>query len=276
MKHAVKTEREIITIETPEHFDLQFQLAGIGSRILAFVIDKSIQWGALLGLFLTFVLVMSLLSNVSRDYARYVSEWLFDVRNVLGRWFIAVVILVYGIITKGYFILFEYLWSGSTPGKRSVNIRVIRSDGRPITFLDSAVRNIVRLIDLLGDIYPLGIAVMFFDSRNRRLGDLAAGTLVIFEKDSTAPMAGESRDDYRMSDPVIRRAAAGMNAEDYQLVSRFLSRREGLEPGHRTSLAKAIFERILQESDFTARTEPEHEAVLEIMAVLYRERTRVL
>jgi uncharacterized RDD family membrane protein YckC len=229
-----------------------------------------------LGLFLTLVLIMSLLSNVSKDYAKYVSDWLFNIRHVLGRWFVAVVILLYGVITKGYFILFEYLWSGSTPGKRSVNIRVIRSDGRPITFMDSAVRNIVRLIDILGDLYPLGIAVMFFDSRNRRLGDFAAGTLVIYEKDLTSPVGGKQESDHRVFDPALRRIAASMTAEEYQLVIRFLSRREGLDPEYRTSLAKAVSERILQGSDFVAKSGSDYEVMLDILAMLYRERTRIL
>jgi hypothetical protein len=82
----------------------------------------------------------------------------------------------------GYYIFFETLWDGQTPGKRRARLRVIRSDGLPIGFAEAAIRNLVRMVDFLPAYYGVGVVAMFVDGRSRRLGDLAAGTLVVRDK----------------------------------------------------------------------------------------------
>lgn len=266
MKKKIRT----VTIETPEHLELQFQLAGIGVRFIAFLIDKFIQWGAILGI----VLVFSMLLFFAGLTAPFV-EFLVKAKKAFGLWMLAVGILLYGIVTIGYFIIFEYFWSGSTPGKRSQEIRVIRNDGRPISFFDAAVRNILRFIDILADVYPIGLVVMFVDSQNRRLGDFAAGTIVISEREATSPALMGGPLNEASLDPELKTAVAGMTADDYRIVSKFLSRRKELDPEHRKRLASEISQRILRKTDQQGiRADPED--VLETAEILYRERTRIL
>ena len=87
----------------------------------------------------------------------------------------------------GYFVFFEVIWHGQTPGKRWVGLRVIKEGGYPLGFVDSVIRNVVRLADFLPAYYMLGAIVMFIDPRSRRLGDLAAGTLVVRERREFTP-----------------------------------------------------------------------------------------
>jgi uncharacterized RDD family membrane protein YckC len=266
----VKKNVKTVTIETPEHLELQFQLAGIGVRFIAFLIDKFIQWGAILGI----ILVFSLLLFFAGQMAPFV-EFLIKAKKAFGLWLLAVALLLYGIVTIGYFIIFEYFWSGSTPGKRSQEIRVIRKDGRPISFFDAAVRNILRFVDILGDVYPIGLVVMFVDSQNRRLGDFAAGTIVISEREATSPALIEVSRNASSLDPELRTAVSGMTGDDYRIVSKFLSRRTELDPEHRQRLASEISERILKKSAQQGiGADPED--FLETAEILYRERTRIL
>jgi len=267
----MKGNQHTVSIETPEHFELQMELAGIGRRFLAYLVDKLVQFGIIV----TLILALLLLAYVT---GRSLQGWnyLIELRNMLGQWVLALAILTYGAIIIGYFILFEYVWSGSTPGKRWQNIRVIRKDGRPITFLDSIVRNVLRFVDIFAEVYPLGLIVMFLDSRNRRLGDMVAGTLVIAERAVVRPVGMETSRVCDQSDTEIRRAVAKMGQEDYQLVARFLSRRQGLDPEPRADLAREIYERVFKKQFDHEGAISDPETALEIVETCYTERTRIL
>ncbi|MBM3302696.1 MAG: hypothetical protein FJY85_22440, partial [Deltaproteobacteria bacterium] len=139
-----------------------------------------------------------------------------------------------------------------------------------------AVRNILRFVDVLFEIYPLGLAVMFLDPRNRRLGDLAAGTLVIVDKPVSSPRQYEFAPHLLQEDPTLRDVVAAMSAEDYTLLSKFLSRRSGLEPDHRTQLARQIYDRLLRNAAPGAAYPEAVEGTLERLEEIYRERTRIL
>lgn len=267
----MKEKQRTITIETPEHFELNFELAGIGSRFLAFVVDRLIQGGVILGLFLVVMLLVSLAWRVAPSL-----DPLTRLEEYLGQWIIAVAIVVYGIVSIGYFIAFEYFWSGSTPGKKSQQIRVMRKDGRPLSFLDSAVRNILRFFDILFDIYPLGLVVMFFDSRNRRLGDLAAGTLVIVDRHVNRPIGEPISEKSNDSDPEMRQVVIAMSPHDYRLVAKFLDRRSGLDEEHRMELARRIYGRVFKRRPNPGIIGEDLEVLLERVEHLYRERMRIL
>jgi uncharacterized RDD family membrane protein YckC len=268
---VVKKKQGTVTIETPEHFELQFELAGIGTRFLAFLIDRTIQLGLIVALVVIVALLVSLLWK-----GRPSTDLFSHLELYLRQWIIGAVILVYGIVLIGYFILFEYFWSGSTPGKRSLEIRVIRKDGRPISFLDSAVRNILRMFDVLFEVYPLGLGVMFLDPRNRRLGDLAAGTLVIVDQAVRRPAGQQSVIRSPDEDPVIRQVVTDMTPEDYSLLSKFLSRRSGLEPEHRKQLAREIYDRLCNDATPRSVNTETLETTLQRIEYLYRQRTRIL
>ena len=247
------------------------ELAGIGRRFLAYFVDKLAQLGFILTLFLTVLLLAYVTGRSLQGW-----EYLTKLRSLLGQWVLALAFLAYGVIFIGYFILFEYLWSGSTPGKRWQDIRVIRKDGRPITFLDSIARNVLRFVDILAEVYPIGLVVMFLDSRNRRLGDMVAGTLVIAQREAHRPVALESSNECDLFDAETRRAASQMKPEDYQLVSRFLERRRGLDPEPRADLARDIYFRAFKKAFTSAAGVVDPEIALERVVACYTDRTRIL
>jgi uncharacterized RDD family membrane protein YckC len=270
---VVRKKDQTVTIETPEHFELQFELAGIGTRFLAFLVDRLIQSGLVLALITIVLMALYVMSRLG--YTIDVPKsWGFDV--AFKQWIIGAALLMYGLIIIGYFIVFEYFWSGSTPGKRFQQIRVIRRDGSPISLFDSLVRNILRSVDLLFEVYPIGLAVMFLDSRSRRLGDLAAGTLVIMDRPVNKPVTRpitERKGDWQAD---LRDVVAAMSPEDYYLVSSFLSRRDSMSPEHRIELAREICVRLLGKTGPSIPRRSDAEALLQAAAGLYRERTRVL
>src|SRR5687768_5184150 len=157
---------EILDIHTPENVAFGYQVAGIGSRFLAAMVDTSI---ILLLQFVVLATFIAILSASGGDISV----------NQLAPWIIAVLGLVAFLFFWGYYIFFEMLWNGQSPGKRWVGLRVIRADGTPITLSESFIRNLARIIDFLPAAYGVGIVTMFIDKQSRRLGDLAAGTLVV-------------------------------------------------------------------------------------------------
>jgi uncharacterized RDD family membrane protein YckC len=238
---------------------------------LAYFVDKLVQFGFIVTLLFIVMLVAYIV-----DQSLHGWELLTELRKMLGQWVWALGFLVYGIMVIGYFILFEYLWNGSTPGKRWQDIRVIRKDGRPITFLDSLVRNVLRSVDILAEVYPIGLIVMFLDSRNRRLGDMVAGTLVIAQGEIQRPVSLASSKECDQFGAETRQAVALMTAEDYQLVSRFLVRRHGLDPGPRANLAREIYERVFKKPIAARADVSNPETALERVASCYTDRTRIL
>jgi uncharacterized RDD family membrane protein YckC len=159
---------ETIDIQTPENVAFGYQVAGIGSRFLATLVDTLIITLLQVVTIVSFILIAnaldaSILSNASV-------------------WVIALFGLVVFVFYWGYYIFFEMLWNGQSPGKRWTGLRVIRSDGTPITLSESLIRNLVRIIDLLPATYGIGVITMFIDKKSRRLGDLAANTLVVHDR----------------------------------------------------------------------------------------------
>jgi uncharacterized RDD family membrane protein YckC len=175
-----------LTIETPEQVAIRFPVAGIGSRFLALLADTLLQAVAYGVLVLLLVLLISALSH-----SVAVASTPAPSANA-EKWVIAILILFHFLLYWGYFTLFEAFWNGQTPGKRFCKLRVIRDSGRQITLFESMTRNLVRVVDWLPGIYAVGIVAMLCNKRNKRLGDLAAGTLVVHERAAEAPLWGGS------------------------------------------------------------------------------------
>jgi uncharacterized RDD family membrane protein YckC len=144
-------------VVTTEKVVLTYRVAGIGSRFLAWLIDVG-----LIGVLFAIGVGAGALLSVLRPG---VGE------AVIALWAFA--------LLWGYFLLFEWLWAGQTPGKRVMGLRVVRTEGTAISFLQAGVRNVLRAADSLPFFYALGFVVMACDRLRRRLGDLAAGTLVV-------------------------------------------------------------------------------------------------
>lgn len=142
-------------------------VAGIGSRFVALLVDYLI-WGLAFTAFIFLVLL------VDPSLSRF---------SKLGeKWATAVFILIFFLWYWGYFTLFEAFWSGRTPGKWLVKIRVIQRTGRGIGLFEAMTRNLLRIVDQFPGIYAVGVISVFVTRQHQRLGDLAAGTLVIHEE----------------------------------------------------------------------------------------------
>jgi len=169
------TNEETLVIETPERVPLHFALASIGNRFLACAVDHAIQTIALILVYIGLIFI----ANFGNFSAK-----IFDA----PKWVIAVLLIFIFLIMSGYFVFFEWLWNGQTPGKRWLKLRVIREDGRPITFFESAVRNLLRTFDMmLAPFYSIGLISVFITEKDQRVGDLIAGTVVVREREAEAP-----------------------------------------------------------------------------------------
>src|SRR5882762_7690278 len=161
-----------LVIETPERVELHYVLANIGNRFLAAGIDHLIQTVAIVIIFLL---------------AGALSSWQFF--SSMNVWTAALTVLAIFAIYWGYFVAFETLWSGQTPGKRIMRLRVVREDGRPVRFFEVFVRNLLRLaIDFQPfPSYAIGVVSIIFSARSKRVGDFVAGTVVVKERATEAP-----------------------------------------------------------------------------------------
>src|SRR6266568_1097330 len=157
------------SVLTPERVSLQYDIAGIGSRGAAALVDTLIQSVALI------VILVAVTAGLAAS-----SEF-FSLGAGAATLSLALFALALFLVADGYFMLFEILWSGQTPGKRMVGIRVMRENGYPIRPIDAVIRNLVRIVDWLPAGYGVGVLTMLFNKRARRLGDFASGTIVVRE-----------------------------------------------------------------------------------------------
>lgn len=211
---------DTVVLATPEGVAIELTLAGLGSRMAATMVDTAIQVAIQIALF---VLLIGLGERGS----------------ALG---IALFSLLSFLAFFGYGVLFETLASGRTPGKRVTGLRVIRSGGRPVGFTASAVRNLVRLIDFLPFLYAVGIASILFSARNQRLGDIAAGTLVVRERSGDRASSTASPRSY--SGEVVDWDVSTVNGTELATIRRFLERRGALSDDARRVLAHDLAKRL--------------------------------
>jgi uncharacterized RDD family membrane protein YckC len=202
-----------LTIATPEGVDLELTLAGVGSRFASALVDYLIQLAILIALAVVLGLGF----------------------GVVGEgWGAAAWIVLSFLLFIGYDVAFEVLASGRTPGKRLNGLRVVREDGGPVTFPTSAVRNTLRIVDILPGVYLVGIVSILVSERNQRIGDLAAGTLVVRERKVPPPTLW-----------LPQRAAPALDASaidqlELAAVRSFLARRYELTADARVQLAHEL------------------------------------
>lgn len=153
--------------------ELEFAIAGIGSRFVAVLLDH-----LLIGV--AFLLLTILSAFIFDSLQRHL--------GMLGKWTLAVFIALNFLLYWGYFTLFEAFWRGQTPGKHVMKLRVIKDSGRQITLFEAMSRNLLRIVDYLPAFYLAGVITMLCTKRNQRLGDLGAGTLVVHERSDEQPL----------------------------------------------------------------------------------------
>jgi uncharacterized RDD family membrane protein YckC len=246
-----------LTIETPEQTSLEFPLAGIGSRFLAIALDTLLQIGA----YMILGLIAGLVS-------------LLGIITALGRlWGLAIVVFLGFTVQFGYFAFFETVWNGQTPGKRWTHLRVIQDSGRPISVYDAILRNLLRIVDNLPFLYAIGIVTMLISKENKRVGDYAAGTVVIHEN----PLQGVGAIWSVAAAPgqvVPATPSAQLNLDELQRVETFFERRPSLDPEVRRSMARQIAQRLGERLNVPSDARPDAEKFLEDLAEQRRSSAR--
>ena len=215
-----------LTISTPEGVELELTLAGFASRSIAGLIDLLLKLVvmAALGVGLGFLLSGPV--------------------GLSGELVAAVITPLSFLVYVAYDVPFETRGGGRTPGKRLNGLRVVRTEGQPVGFVASAVRNLIRLIDGAPLLYVPGMISILASRRNQRLGDLAAGTVVIRERVGTRAERRQAVDLPALDEHAAVWDVSGVSAEEVATVRRFLERREMLTSEARGHLADELAERL--------------------------------
>ena len=219
-----------VQVETPEQVVFSYSIAGVGSRAAAALIDYLLCFapGALIATFL-----MPLLARGPDGQPR----------SELGVWLMAFLILGQFAALWGYYVFFEGVFDGQTPGKRYMRLRVVQDGGYSVSFAASAVRNLARIIDMQPFfLYIVGIVSITVSRSGKRLGDIAAGTLVVEERTAhlvaSAPaVTGADGDSAGGRVPM-----AELSEDEYALLERFVARRHTVDPARLHLLADRLAE----------------------------------
>lgn len=264
-----------LSIETPELVAIQMPLAGIGSRFIALLVDYLIWIPGILLLGKIFSFFMPGISAFSK-----LSE----------QWAVAVYLFLIFLFNWGYFTLFEAFWNGRTPGKRVAGIRVIQRSGRAIGLVESMARNFIRYIDQIPLFYAVGAITMFATRDHQRLGDLAAGTLVVRDRIEESPsgggLAGRTFTAHLFPSEAPRpephavlslpdNGIAKLSTADLEVLEGFFSRRLDMPLATREVLAQRIASAIQTKSGLEQPPGVSIETFLEIAARQLRDLARM-
>jgi uncharacterized RDD family membrane protein YckC len=213
--------RARLAVLTPENVEFEFEPAGVAERAMAWAIDAAISFGALLLcaiVVVPFGLVSPGLASAIFIVAVFALQW----------W---------------YGALFEHFWGGRTPGKSLLRLRVIDARGLRITFAQAVVRNLLRVVDILPGFYLVGAIAALVDPSMRRLGDMAAGTVVIRERRVPAPtevVPASARYNTFLDDPRVRTAARRVTPPERDVMIALGLRRDRLPVPVRHALFAAL------------------------------------
>ena len=199
---------------------IEYELAGVASRCGAAAVDILLQALAVLAIVLVFLVV---------ELSLHLSIVGFSTTVVIVSTF---------VLWWGYYVFFETLWNGQTPGKRLLRLRVVKYGGTPIDLPSAAIRGLIRVVDLA----IIGFVVMFFTPRNQRLGDLAAGTLVVKERsewkgDIAQPKTAPPNES---PEAAMVKNIELVTPEQFETVKRFVERSDELTPETREQIAARI------------------------------------
>ncbi|BFT69335.1 RDD family protein [Paenibacillus sp. P36] len=226
-------DREV-TVVTPEQVQLQFQTAGIGSRAAAHLLDSLI-------LIFVNVLLFVFVILVSRLYS---GSWLPDLADYL----LAITIVLWIVLNLGYFVCLEAFMGGQTLGKRWLGLRVIQNNGQSATLLSIIIRNLFRLLDVMPLFYFVGMLSIFLSSKDKRIGDMVAGTLVVVEarferikrrKQLEKAIARKNYPEIAMGQ-IEEASRQGITAKDWQLLQAWIERVPTMSDARLAELAAPI------------------------------------
>ena len=212
---AKKSFHRRVAVDTPEHVRLDYVLADIGSRAAALAIDLGI------------LVVGMLLLGLALFYIGRLGSFFGSVSGTL-------LIFAVFFVQWGYFMLFEALGGGRTPGKRAIGLRVVHVGGEPLSFLGSVLRNLIRIVDLQPGVSGMAGAVCIWtNKRAQRLGDMVAGTMVVRDAGGGELLATDALPPGRVGRPLLP-------VEQFELLAGYMARREGLEPLVRRNLTVSV------------------------------------
>jgi uncharacterized RDD family membrane protein YckC len=217
-----------VDIATGESVAFSYELAGLGSRFFAVFIDMTIQIFVLVAVFFGLVWLAAVLPESAKHAPSGLTKF---ASAIVGAVFFFSLFMLF----DGYFILFEWLWQGRTPGKRLLGIRVVRDGGFPVDFTSAVIRNVIRIVEAALGFYAVSALSTLLSPQNRRLGDIAAGTIVVRDGRYERARSLASRD-YLREDPVVRELVPAQRA----LVRSYAERRSLLTPHARATLAASI------------------------------------
>ncbi|HEV3167615.1 MAG TPA: RDD family protein [Isosphaeraceae bacterium] len=250
-----------VRIETPEQIDVSLELAGLGSRFVAQVIDWAVKFGLILVfvVLVTFTMQILGISSASR----------------IGEYMVAavLVVLIYAFLL-GCDIYWEVSSSGQTPGKRLAGIRVIREGGAPIDFTSACVRNILGMADCLPFFYLLGGFLVLLSPRGQRLGDMAAGTIVIRERSLAIPVQSQTEAERLATEEFhfTPQQISSYTPADRHILKSYFQRSGQMTPESRQQLAYRLASQFLGKTSYEPqpplRQGPRAEVFL---ACLYRD-----
>ena len=245
--------REILVV-TPENIEIEYELAGIGSRFLANMLDTLLQLAIYSGVWIIVLIVGLLLALSSGGAAGSIAAFFGEIE-------VAFALIAAFAILWGYFIWFETRWNGQTPGKRQIGLRVIRDGGYPINIFAAIIRNLIRILDGMpvvalalitigvfghqpgtaamgGLCILLPVLCLLISGRYQRVGDFVAGTMVVKQRAPRVPtlealappprVLPEHLAAYALAD--IGRHVYEMTVPEYRAVRHYIDRRWQLPP----------------------------------------------
>jgi uncharacterized RDD family membrane protein YckC len=221
------------TVVTPERVQLQFQTAGIGSRAIAHMVDN---------------LLLALVNLVIILLLFFGSKWVGDSMALwVNDYGAAIIIILLVLLNVGYYIGLEYYNGGQTLGKKWFGIRVLQENGQAATFLSILIRNFFRLLDLLPSFYFIGTVVMIFSKRDKRIGDMVAGTIVVVEMQrdrlKRKRVVDRELQTWQMSLPDVmlpREAKALIEHKDWRLLAAYIDQLPNLTENKAIELSVPI------------------------------------
>ncbi|RUT02809.1 hypothetical protein DSM106972_057290 [Dulcicalothrix desertica PCC 7102] len=220
---------------TPESVELEFTLAGIGSRTFALLIDYHI-------LALIIALIFTIWLTVSYQIQTF-GKQIFG--EQADNWVVAIAFFILFAVYAGYFVFFETLWQGQTPGKRLAKIRVVRDDGRPVGLQQTTLRALLRPFD---EISFIGALLIMFNRKEKRLGDFVAGTIVI----QTSSIAVSEKQKLTLSESsnsacekiLETTNLSPMLPDDFAVIREYLVRRHIMSKQARAALAIELTQQV--------------------------------
>jgi uncharacterized RDD family membrane protein YckC len=236
IEHTAEGARQVV--HSPEQVALHLPVAGPASRILAYAIDYLVifllQVGFFVLLFLTLLSMTGLLEALQGPLEEAIREGeAFDPDSFFlntAFWLAFLLFLLVQLAAEwSYFVVLDMLSGGRSLGKRVAGLRVVRDGGLPITFRASAVRNLLRIVDYLPTGYLTGLTSMVVSPKHKRLGDLAAGTLVVrLDRPAPAPPLLEDDDESGADFRFDRDQIARIGRKERTLIRQTLRRIESL------------------------------------------------